>query len=232
MLIKEIVDAAATLPPFVKLGIAPAFPFLHHAIGLVQEHAQIDICAQNVSNHDAGAYTGEVSAEMLASIGLKYCIVGHSERREYFGETNLVIREKVDLLLKNGVTPIVCFGENLTLRTNGSYLSYIIEQLEACLFHLTKEEVSKVIIAYEPIWAIGTGETASPEQAQEVHKSIRNHLFGKYGADVSEQISLLYGGSCKPNNAVSLFSQADIDGGLIGGAALNASDFIQIANSF
>lgn len=231
-LIEEILAQTGSIPEDVHLGVSPSFLFLNKAIDLSGGDLRMSVVAQNVSHFEKGAYTGEVSADMLSSLRLEYCIVGHSERRQYFGESNADIKSKVDLLLQKGISPIVCIGENLAQRKEGSYLAVLIDQIDESLFHLEAHQISNVILAYEPIWAIGTGETATPAQAQEVHKSIRNHLIGKYGGKVAKEIPILYGGSCKPDNAKELFAQNDINGGLIGGASLNATEFLQIANSF
>ena len=188
--------------------------------------------AQNVATEEKGAYTGEVSAEMLESMEIDYCIVGHSERRAYYGETDKTVAAKVDRLLAHNLKPIVCVGEVLEEREAGKQLDVVKRQVEEGLFHLTPEQMKEVVIAYEPVWAIGTGKTATPEQAQEIHAHIRSLLAAKYGKEVAEEISILYGGSCKPGNAKELFACPDIDGGLIGGASLKAEDFIAIALSF
>ncbi|WP_262919378.1 triose-phosphate isomerase [Niabella hibiscisoli] len=186
------------------------------------------IAAQNCSNKKSGAYTGEVSVDMLDSIHIKHCIVGHSERREYFGETNQVLAEKVNLLLEKGITPIFCCGEALDIREANTQNAFVEAQLKESLFHLSAEDVQKVVIAYEPIWAIGTGKTASTEQAQEMHAHLRSVLAAQYGAEVANEISILYGGSVKANNAKEIFASPDVDGGLVGGASLVALDFIEI----
>jgi triosephosphate isomerase (TIM) len=191
----------------------------------------IAISAQNCHHEEEGAYTGEVSISMLDSIGIKHVIVGHSERRQYNNETNAMIKTKVDLCIANNMIPIYCCGESLDIRDSGDHVAYVKGQIEESLLHLSAEDIAKVIIAYEPIWAIGTGVTASPEQAQEMHNSIRNILKDKYGA-VAENISILYGGSVKPGNAQEIFAKADVDGGLVGGASLDAVGFLTIANSF
>ena len=188
--------------------------------------------AQNLSQFESGAYTGEISASMLHSMGISHCILGHSERRSYFGENDKIIAAKVDLALKNGIIPIYCCGEVLAERQAEKHFDVIRSQVSEALFHLGKEAISQVIIAYEPVWAIGTGVTASSAQAQEVHAFIRGLLTEKYGVEVSSEISILYGGSCNAKNAAELFANADVDGGLIGGAALKASDFVTIVNSF
>jgi triosephosphate isomerase (TIM) len=187
---------------------------------------------QNLSQWESGAYTGEISASMLHSMGISHCILGHSERRTYFGETDKTIAAKVDLALKYGITPIYCCGEVLAERQSEKHFEVVKSQVSEALFHLGKEAVSQVVIAYEPVWAIGTGVTASSAQAQEMHAFIRSLLTEKYGLDVSAEISILYGGSCNAKNASELFANEDVDGGLIGGAALKAADFVTIVNSF
>ena len=184
--------------------------------------------AQNCHQEAKGAYTGEISISMLQSVGVHYVILGHSERREYFGESDALLAAKVDTVLNAGLKPIFCCGEALPVREAEPHLGFVCAQVEAALFHLTAEQVSQVVIAYEPIWAIGTGRTASPEQAQEMHAAIRTLLAGKYGQVVADGISILYGGSVNAANAATLFSQPDVDGGLVGGASLKAAEFIQI----
>lgn len=188
--------------------------------------------AQNVNENESGAYTGEISAAMLESMEVEYCIVGHSERRSYYGETDALVAKKVDALLKHGIKPIVCCGEVLAEREAGKQFDVVKRQIVDGLFHLTPEQFKNIIIAYEPVWAIGTGKTATPEQAQEIHAFIRGLISEKYGAQVADDTSILYGGSCKPGNAKELFANPDVDGGLIGGACLNADDFLAIALSF
>lgn len=215
----------------VDVIVCPPFPYLE----LVQDAAEdveFFVGAQNVSKFDNGAYTGEVSAQMLQSMNVDYCIVGHSERRKYFFETNQDVAEKVNKLLAVDITPIVCVGESLEDREAGKHFDVIREQVSQGLFHLSAEAMEKVIIAYEPVWAIGTGKTATKEQAQEIHAFIRNMLAEKYPDDTAQEISILYGGSCNAKNAKDLFAQQDVDGGLIGGASLKAADFIEIAGSF
>jgi triosephosphate isomerase len=188
--------------------------------------------AQNVHPQKSGAYTGEIAIPMLQSVGVKYVLVGHSERREYFNETDDFLKQKINALLDAGLTPIFCCGESLQLRNQQQYFNFIEQQLNNSLFHLTEKEIAKVVIAYEPIWAIGTGLTASPTQAQEVHLFIRQCIAKKYNAATANSISILYGGSCKPDNAKQIFREPDIDGGLIGGASLLADDFFKIIKSF
>jgi triosephosphate isomerase len=188
--------------------------------------------AQNCSNHSSGAYTGEISAEMLKAMDIEYCIVGHSERRKYFNEDSKMLAEKVDQLLANEISPIFCCGEALEERENNTHFEVVGKQLYDGIFHLTAEELDNVIIAYEPVWAIGTGKTASPEQAQEMHAFIRNLIAKKYSQDIADDTSILYGGSCNAKNAKELFALKDVDGGLIGGASLVAEDFLKIVQSF
>ncbi len=188
--------------------------------------------AQNCSNHSEGAYTGEISAAMLKSMDIDYCLVGHSERRKYFNEDSKMLAEKVDQLLENEISPIFCCGEALEEREANNHFDVVGKQLYEGLFHLTAEELDNVIIAYEPVWAIGTGKTASPEQAQEMHAFIRNLIAKKYGQDIADDTSILYGGSCNAKNAKELFALKDVDGGLIGGASLKAEDFLAIIKSF
>ncbi len=208
-------------------------PFI--GISLVQDIAKdsgVKTGAQNCNKYESGAYTGEVSAKILASWNLDYVIVGHSERREYFEETNALLAEKVGQLHRHRLSPIYCCGETLEEREENKHFEVIENQITEGLFHLTPETMLRTVIAYEPVWAIGTGKTASSEEAQEIHAFIRGLLKKRYGQQIAEDISILYGGSVKPGNAPELFAQTDIDGGLIGGAALNARDFIDIAKSF
>ncbi len=188
--------------------------------------------AQNCSTQDKGAYTGEISASMLKSLDVSYCLVGHSERRKYFKETHQDLAQKVDQLLENEISAIFCCGELLEEREAEKHFDVVKGQIADSLFHLSAEELENVVIAYEPVWAIGTGVTASTEQAQEMHAYIRSILVEKYGAELAEEITILYGGSCNAKNAKELFSQKDVDGGLIGGASLKAEDFITIIKSF
>ena len=219
------------LPRETQIIVCPPFPYLEMTSDYAND-SYFMVGAQNVSDQEKGAYTGEVSAEMLESMDIDYCIVGHSERRGYYGETDKIVAAKVDKLLAHGLKPIVCVGEVLEEREAGKQLDVVKRQVEEGLFHLTPEQMMEVVIAYEPVWAIGTGKTATPEQAQEIHAHIRSLLTTKYGKELSDEISILYGGSCKPGNAKELFACPDIDGGLIGGASLKADDFIAIAQSF
>jgi len=227
-LLDEILDEDIRLPVHQLAIFAVPFPFLIMAKSEVGEEDNYYIAAQNCYHKKAGAFTGEVSAEMLHSIGINYCIVGHSERREYFNESNSVLAEKINLCFENFITPIFCCGEPLAIREAGTQNDHVAAQLKESLFHLHAEKAKNIIIAYEPIWAIGTGKTATTEQAQEMHKFIRSELSRQYGETVANEISILYGGSVKANNSKELFSCPDVDGGLVGGASLIAAEFIEI----
>ena len=215
----------------VDVIVCPPFPYLE-LVGDASEDVEFFVGAQNVSKFDNGAFTGEVSAKMLQSMNIDYCIVGHSERRKYFNETNQDVAEKVNKLLEADINPIVCVGESLEQREAGTHFELIRSQVSEGLFHLDCEQIKRTVIAYEPVWAIGTGKTATKEQAQEVYAFIRAMLAEKYSDDVAQEVSILYGGSCNAKNARELFAQTDVDGGLIGGASLKAADFIEIARSF
>lgn len=193
-----------------------------------QEGSQFYAGVQNVSEYENGAYTGEVSAEMLAGMDVSFCIVGHSERRKYFGETNAIVLKKMLRLLANDIVPVMCCGESLEERKSGNHFDVVKKQIEESIYELTPEQMERTMIAYEPIWAIGTGETATPAQAQEMLAFIRSLVEKKFGTQMAIDTYILYGGSCNAKNALELFSQQDVDGGLIGGASLKADDFIQI----
>lgn len=227
-LLDDILGADIRLTDNHQVIFAVPYPYLLMTRSEVEEEHNYEVAAQNCYHKKSGAFTGEVSAEMLHSIGVNYCIVGHSERREYFGETNAMLADKVNLCLENFITPIFCCGEPLSIRESGTQNDFVEVQLRESLFHLTAKEIKGIIIAYEPIWAIGTGKTASTGQAQEMHAHLRSVLAGQYGADVAEEIPVLYGGSVKANNAKELFSCRDVDGGLVGGASLVAADFLEI----
>ncbi len=216
----------------VHLVVAPPFIHLNSVSKLLEGNSTVSLGAQNCNENESGAYTGEISVSMLKSTGVNFVIIGHSERREYFGETDELLAQKVNVVLKEGLVPIFCCGESLEIREAGNQEEYVCNQLTNGVFHLSDEEFGKIVVAYEPIWAIGTGVTASSEQAQDMHATIRKHLASKYGAEAADNCSILYGGSCKPSNAEELFSMSDVDGGLIGGASLNARDFVDIAKSF
>lgn len=215
----------------VKVVLCTPFPYLLPIKNLLGKKPRIEVGAQNCSEHEWGAYTGEVSAPMLKSMEIPYVIIGHSERRQYFGETGAQLATKVDLALANGLTPIFCCGEPLEVREKGNHETLVRTQVTEGLFHLSEELLSKVVIAYEPVWAIGTGKTASAQQAQDMHAVIRTHLKSKYAAKVADNISILYGGSVKADNASELFSCPDVDGGLVGGASLKSREFAEIIKS-
>lgn len=215
----------------VQLILCPPFIHLSTLHGMLKG-SSIGLGAQNCSEHASGAYTGEIAAPMLPSIGVQYVILGHSERREYFNEGNELLARKLDITLGNGLTPIFCCGEPLEVREKEGQNAYVQKQVQESLFHLSKDDLKKIIIAYEPIWAIGTGKTASAGQAQEMHAVIRQQLTANYGEEVADGISILYGGSVKPANAQEIFAGADVDGGLIGGASLKSRDFVDIAKAF
>ncbi|WNJ18018.1 triose-phosphate isomerase [Pontibacter sp. G13] len=207
---------------------SPSYPYLSLVHHLVKDNPKVHLAAQNIHQEEKGAYTGEVSAQMLTSIGCSHVLIGHSERRQYFAEDNQLLAKKIDIALKHGLKPVYCIGETLDQREAGETLNVNTTQLSEGAFHLDAEAFGDLVIAYEPVWAIGTGKTASPEQAQEVHKAIRDAIAAKYGAEVADNTTILYGGSVKPANAETLFSQPDIDGGLVGGASLKSRDFTDI----
>lgn len=217
----------------VKCDVVIATPFTHLAsVVEAVDAARIGVGAENCADKTEGAFTGEVSAKMVASTGAKYVILGHSERRAYYHETADILKEKVVLALENGLTPIFCVGEVLTEREAGQHFDVVAAQIKDSLFELTADDFAKIVIAYEPVWAIGTGKTATAEQAQEIHAFIRQTIAEKYGNEIAENTSILYGGSCKPSNAAELFAKPDVDGGLIGGASLKADDFMGIITAF
>jgi triosephosphate isomerase (TIM) len=208
-------------------------PFIHLTeVKRVISKKNVFLGAQNNADQKSGAYTGEVSAAMVKSTGASHVILGHSERRSYYGDTNANLALKVNLAIENGLTPIFCIGEVLEEREAGKHFQVVKTQLNEGLFHLSASDFAKVVIAYEPVWAIGTGKTATSDQAQEIHKVIRDHISSKFGKDIADNTSILYGGSCKASNAGELFANPDVDGGLIGGASLKAEDFMGIVNAF
>jgi len=215
----------------VQVVICPPFTQIVKAVEIA-DNKQVKVGAQNCAAEASGAYTGEVSAEMVKSTGAEYVILGHSERREYYGETSETLNKKLALALKNGLTPIYCCGEALAVREAGTQNEYVKQQLVETIFKLSADDFKKVVIAYEPIWAIGTGKTATTGQAQEMHAFIRSAVAGQFGAEIADSTPILYGGSCKASNAKELFANPDVDGGLIGGASLKAEDFIGIVNGF
>ena len=215
----------------VEVVVIPPFTHISEISNALSD-TDIKIGAQNCASEEKGAYTGEISAEMIASLEAKYVTIGHSERRAYYGETNSILNKKVKLAIKNNLTPIYCCGEKLEEREAKNHFDVVKTQISEGLFDLDNKDFSKIVIAYEPVWAIGTGVTASPEQAQEIHEFIRNIITEKYGKEIAENISILYGGSVKPSNANEIFGKTDVDGGLIGGAALKSNDFMGIINAF
>jgi len=230
-LAKAVVAKAGEVPASVKLIVAT--PYTHLCpVAEVVKGSVVSLSAENCADKEKGAYTGEVSAAMLASAGCEYTILGHSERRQYYGETDAKLVEKTKLALANGLKVILCVGENLEEREAGKHFNVCETQIKNVLYNFHAEDMVNIVIAYEPVWAIGTGKTATSEQAQEIHAFIRKTIADKFGAKVADDTTILYGGSCKPSNAKELFAQPDIDGGLIGGAALKADDFIAIALSF
>jgi triosephosphate isomerase len=216
----------------VQVIFGPSYVYLDDLHQMVKNHPGFAIAAQNVHQEAKGAYTAEVSASMIASLGVEYVIIGHSERRQYFNEDNALLAKKLDIALANGLLPIYCIGERLEEREAGKTMEVVETQMAEGTGHLTADQFAKLVIAYEPVWAIGTGKTASPAQAQEVHAFLRNWVKGKFGEAAAQGCSILYGGSVKPANAKELFSQPDIDGGLVGGASLKADSFTEIIRSF
>lgn len=231
-LVNDLIAAGIKLSEDQEVVIAPPFPYLIKVKQLIRNYPGIYLAAQNCYSEKSGAYTGEVSAEMLQSIGVDFVIIGHSERREYFSESNAQLAKKIDLALANGIKPIFCCGEPLEIRKAETQNAYVAQQLQESLYHLDAAALKNVVIAYEPIWAIGTGLTASAQQAQDMHAFIRSQIAEKFGREAALGLSILYGGSAKPSNAKELFASADVDGGLIGGASLVAADFAAIVQSF
>lgn len=230
-LAKGVNEALSTFK--ANCDVVIAVPFTHLAsINQVIDKNKLGLGAENCANHKSGAYTGEVSAPMVASTGATYVILGHSERRQYYGETSEILKEKVALALENKLTPIFCIGEVLEERENETHFDVVKKQIVDALFNLSAEDFGKLILAYEPVWAIGTGKTATDDQAEEMHAFIRNVIAEKYGKEVAENTSILYGGSCKPSNAKQLFAKPNVDGGLIGGASLEVQSFIDIVKAF
>ncbi|MGE4346458.1 MAG: triose-phosphate isomerase [Flavobacteriaceae bacterium] len=214
-----------------KIIVAPSFVNLSLAVEKLKGKS-IKVAAQNAHQNESGAFTGEVSIPMLKSAGVETVILGHSERRAYFGETNSLLAEKINTALKYDFTVIYCFGEDLSERKAEKHFDVVENQIKEALFHLKTENWKNIVLAYEPVWAIGTGETATPEQAQEIHAFVRQTIASQYGSTVANQVSILYGGSVKPDNAKEIFANPDVDGGLIGGASLKADDFLKIVDSF
>jgi triosephosphate isomerase len=230
-LVNEIMNKQYYMQEHHEVLIGVPFPYLSLLKSKIELNNKINLAAQNLSDKDAGAFTGEVSAKMLKSIEVDYVIIGHSERREYYGDTNEVVTAKINLALANGITPVFCCGESLEIREANNQNDFVIHQLLNGVFHLEEENFKKIIIAYEPIWAIGTGKTAGKEQAQEMHAAIRAAIVTRYNAEIADQTSILYGGSVKADNAKDLFSAPDVDGGLVGGASLKSEEFAAIINA-
>ena len=230
-LVEEVLKAVDGLNENQEAVFAVPFPYLVNVKKMLAGNNHFFVAAQNCYNKISGAFTGEVSAEILKSISIDYVILGHSERREYFNESNEMLAEKINICIEYKLKPIFCCGEALQIREAGTQNSFVENQIKESLFHLNAEQLFSFVIAYEPIWAIGTGKTASSEQAQEIHKYIRSVIASKYGNEVAESISILYGGSVKATNAKEIFGQPDVDGGLIGGASLMATEFATIIKS-
>jgi triosephosphate isomerase len=230
-LINEMLTTDHSLGDDQMAIFAVPFPYIINIKEKLKDKSNVYVAAQNCAATNNGAFTGEVSAEMLNSIGVRYAIIGHSERREYYHETNKMLAEKVNRAFEHAINPIFCCGEPLQIREAGTQNSYVETQLQESLFHLSNEQMEHVIIAYEPIWAIGTGKTASSDQAQEMHAHIRAVVAAKFGNDIANSVSILYGGSVKGANAADIFSKPDVDGGLVGGASLVAKEFAAIINS-
>ncbi len=229
-LFKEVAARKGEVCPCITFIVAPPYTHLSEIVKL-SRGTGIGVAAQDCATEAKGAYTGEVSAQMIASLGVEFVILGHSERRQYYGETSATLNKKMDQAFINNLVPIYCVGENLEEREANKHFDVVRRQIEDVVFNLTPDRFQKLIIAYEPVWAIGTGKTASAEQAQEIHSFIRKVLAEKFGNAANETV-ILYGGSCKPGNATELFAKADVDGGLIGGASLKAEDFINIGKGF
>jgi triosephosphate isomerase len=230
-LLDEVLNAEIAMEGSRLAIFAVPFPYLIMTKSELADNTNYYAAAQNCYYKKSGAFTGEVSAEMLHSIGIQYCVLGHSERREYFSETNKELAEKINLCLSNQITPIFCCGEPLSIREHEGQNAYVEKQLKESLFHLSGEQLLGIVIAYEPIWAIGTGRTASTQQAQEMHAYLRKVLANQYSEEIASSVSILYGGSVKANNAAEIFGAPDVDGGLVGGASLVSADYIQIMRS-
>lgn len=230
-LLKSLAGQDYGFKEYQEVVIAVPFPYLVKAKEILKAQSDFSVAAQNCSTEISGAYTGEVSVSMLASCGVTHVIIGHSERRMYFSEDEQTLAKKTDLALQQGLTPIFCCGESLDIRERGEQNTYVASQIEKSLFHLSANQMQKMVLAYEPIWAIGTGKTATADQVQEMHAHIRQVIAKKYGKEIAGVIPVLYGGSVKPNNAKEIFGNADVDGGLVGGASLKADDFAAIIKS-
>lgn len=230
-LVKSVIEKSIAVPKAIELVIIPPFTHLSEIVKLTKG-TSVNVGAQNCAEWTKGAYTGEVSAAMISSIGATYVVIGHSERREFFNEDNKMLYRKIKQALESHLIPIYCCGEKLKERESGNFFEVVEKQISESLFELSKEQMLQIVIAYEPVWAIGTGKNATSQQAQDMHAFIRFTLAKKFGKETADRISILYGGSCKPSNAEEIFARPDVDGGLIGGASLVADDFITIAQSF
>ena len=230
-LLDDILSKPHSLKDNQEAIFAVPAPFIPMAQSKLRNKEHVFVAAQNCHSKKAGAYTGEISVDMLSSLGVQYVVIGHSERREYFNESNSFLADKINICLENNICPIFCCGEPLAIREANTQNEYVGKQLKESLYHLTEDQIRKIVIAYEPIWAIGTGKTATSEQAQEMHAFIRNNIGSVYGASTANAISILYGGSVKAANAIEIFSQPDVDGGLVGGASLIADEFVAIINA-
>lgn len=230
-LLDTILSQIPALGADQQVVFAVAFPYLPMALAKTKGYPNVFIAAQNLANKAAGAYTGEVAASMLASLNVPYVLIGHSERREYYGETNQILAEKTELALANKLKPIFCCGEPLEIREANTQNEFVARQLEESLFHLNADALGQIVIAYEPIWAIGTGKTASSQQADEIQAHIRSVFATKYGASVADSLTILYGGSVNAANAETIFAEPNVDGGLVGGASLKANDFVAIVKA-
>ena len=228
-LIRDIL--ATNLPRDIHTVLALPSIYLKNGVDMLMHIIGIDVAAQNCHQEQSGAFTGEISAPMLSSISVPYVVIGHSERRQYFYENNEQLAQKVDAALANGLQPIFCCGESLHIRKSGDHVMYVSEQIRESLFHLSDDKWANIIIAYEPIWAIGTGETASPGQAQEMHAALRSMIGLEKSADIADNLSILYGGSVKSTNAADIFGGVDVDGALVGGASLDAGGFLEIVEA-
>ena len=227
-LVEQISNGLGVLPENTEVIVSPPYINIPYVLDSSKRNQKVEVAAQNMHQAESGAYTGEISADMLKSTGVNTVILGHSERREYFGEDANLLTKKVEQALEHQMKIIFCFGEKLEDRKSENHFNVVEYQLKDALFHLKESDWQHIVLAYEPVWAIGTGETASPEQAQEMHAFIRNLITEQYDEDLAEEVSILYGGSVKPANAQEIFSKKDVDGGLIGGAALKAEDFLAI----
>jgi triosephosphate isomerase len=227
-LASQVITKAKKMSGTVEIVLAPPFPYLHTINSMSKDLPHVRVAAQDCHSQENGAYTGNVSASMLASMNLSYVILGHSERRKYHNESDALIEQKVSAAIVAGLDVIFCCGEPLSIREAGTHKEFVLQQLKASLFHLNPAQMKQVVIAYEPIWAIGTGQTATAEQAQEMHAFIRKSVSEQYQDALAEQCTILYGGSCNPSNASALFANQDVDGGLVGGASLKVEQFLQI----